>query len=120
MEFEQLTPIPWKIQRGEYTANPEVVDRVRQEVDAFVNRTGTTPAYLLLGYGTYFSLCITMTEYIHAYNSQRAPYMVEKLNYFDAIPILIDSGYEFRVSCIGRKNPFEDAVDIYFESKKLK
>lgn len=120
MEFERFTALPYEIHKGKYTANPEIADRILEELANYIHQRHRNPAYLLLGFGTYFSLCITVSKQRHQYNNYCTSGMVEELTHFQGIPILIDSGYEFRVSCIGEVNPFQDAVNTYFENRNTK
>ena len=101
--------------KGSYTANREICDRVVKEMHDYCDRYGKRPETLILGWGTYLTLCITVSEF----RGHTKVGQVIKLTEFEGCKIVIDPSYEFLVASIGGDDTWETAIHAFFESKKI-
>lgn len=79
------------VETFEYKPDLEIPNRVLQELNDFTRQYGKRPEFLILGYGTYIGLCLTISDFNHH------PNIVWQDN-FRGVPIVVDPGYEYRVA----------------------
>lgn len=105
----EFSPGPYTSVKG-YGVKPDVeLPRViSDKITALYNWTGTQPKLLLLGYGTYLTLCVT-TRHIREMGLITAPTPVPRLTVFRDIPIVIDPTIEFRIEVLQYNDPWDDA-----------
>lgn len=81
----------------------EVVQKVYDSIDQFYNLYGNRPKKILLGYGTYLVLIEHLSKGV------TAPSTI-KSSEFMGCKIIIDPGYEFRVTPLYLGNDYDQAI----------
>jgi hypothetical protein len=104
-----------EIRKYSYEANPEIPDRANQEIHDYRTHYGDSPKSLLVGYGTYLCLCFVATSR----QLPRCQYAI-KITDWQGIPLVIDPGYEFRVTAIGNGDLFDQACRYFEQNQRSK
>lgn len=105
-------------QQYDFAACEEIYQRAIDYVSDFYRQNGCRPK-LILGWGTYLSICIIESRFGDT-NPQYQARLI-KPRVFNNCEIVIDPGYEFRIQATGRNNQdlFQVAVDALFKSKQV-
>lgn len=104
-------PIYNNVQYLEYSINPEIYQQIVKAVDESMCLTGIKPYGLLLGYGTYFSLCLTLSQ------KWGATELLKPVE-FQGMRIIIDPGYEHRIRIVVFENAWEEAFEAFSANVK--
>lgn len=109
------------IEQYSYGYNPEIPDRVWQEIRSFVYRFGREPKALIVGYGTYIALCWVVTNRQRLLNQAHTPVnlgSIIKINNWEGFPLIVDPGYEYRVVALHNESLFDQAITAICEAQK--
>jgi hypothetical protein len=103
------------MQYFDYKTDAASVEKTYKAIADHVERFGRNPGSLILGFGSYMSLCLTLTERWYGVSAGSS---VVFLMEFEGIPITIDPGYEYRITPTRAGSVEEQAVWSILQHKK--
>lgn len=103
--------------RYEFKPCKEIYERLRNQIYEFYKVNGVRPK-LILGYGTYLSLCLIETKF--ALPDPAISNRILEIEEFEGCPITIDPAYEFRIQLVSRtnQNNWNAAIDAFIKSDR--
>lgn len=107
-----------QLQQIDYSPKPEAVQRVREEIENYQNITGNLPELIILGFGTYFALCLIETQIqlgLAGGTGSGVLYLWE----YHGIRIIVDPTCEYRATATN-KDPEDTAIWALSLSKRAK